>query len=143
MFLNRRSRCHIGSRTTTAGTFSRDGRYLQPINSYYTMQRNNSDTNKYKNKPKLSPIVITKTISHKAQDVTSPSGTSDNDQEWNIVDNNKRIWSPNNNTSPHPKTPNEPSNFSSPNRYFLLDTNTDNMDLEGTERADLKSGGAG
>ncbi|KAL4149757.1 hypothetical protein QTP88_003625 [Uroleucon formosanum] len=62
--------------------------------------------------------------------VTSPSGTSDNDQEWNIVDTNKRIRSPNNNTSPHPKKPNEPSNFSSPNRYSLRDTNADNMDLE-------------
>lgn len=59
------------------------------------MQRNNSDT-KLKNKPKLSPLTITKTISHKTQDVTSPFATSDNDQEWNAVDNNKRIRSPNN-----------------------------------------------
>jgi len=94
------------------------------------MHRNNSDTNKPKSKPKLSPLTITKVISHKAQGVTPLSATSDNDQEWNIVDNHKRIRSPNNITSPHPKKSNEPTNFSSPNRYSPLDTNTDNMDLE-------------
>jgi len=67
------------------------------------MHRNNSDTNKPKSKPKLSPLTITKVISHKAQGVTPLPATSDNDQEWNIVDNHKRIRSPNNISSPHPK----------------------------------------
>ncbi|KAL5239596.1 hypothetical protein ACI65C_007006 [Semiaphis heraclei] len=94
------------------------------------MQRNNSDTIKLKNKPKLSPVIITKTISHKTQDATSPSATSDNDQDWNAVDNNKRIRSPNNTTSPRTKKTNEPSNFLSPNRYSLLDIDEINMDLD-------------
>ncbi|KAL4113757.1 hypothetical protein QTP88_017330 [Uroleucon formosanum] len=93
------------------------------------MQRNNSDT-KLKNKPKLSPLTIKKTISHKTQDVTSPSVTPDNDQEWNATDNNKRIRSPNNTTSPRTKKTNEPSNFSSPNRYSLHNIDEDNMDLD-------------
>jgi len=92
------------------------------------MQRNNSDT--IKNKPKLSSLVIAKTISHKTQDVISPSATSDNDQKCNAVDNIKRIRSPYNTTSPRTKKTNEPSNFSSPNRYSLLNINEDNMDLE-------------
>lgn len=50
------------------------------------MQWNNSDINQYKNKSKLSLLVIKKTNSNKTQRVTSPSATSDNDQEWNIVD---------------------------------------------------------
>ena len=94
------------------------------------MHKNNSDTNKFKNQSKLSPLVITKAISHKTQDVISPSATSDNDQEWNTVDNNKRIRSPNNTTSPRTKKTSEPSNFSSPNRYSLLNIDEDNMDLE-------------
>lgn len=67
------------------------------------MQRNNSGTNNSKNKSKLPSIVITKNISHKMQDVNSPSTTLDNDQEWKIVDNNKRIRSPNNTTPPRIK----------------------------------------
>jgi len=94
------------------------------------MQRNNSDTIKLKNKPKLSPVIIPKTISHKTQDATSPSATSDNGQEWIPIDNNKRIRSPNNTTSPRTKKTNEPSNFLSPNRYSLLDIDEDNMDLD-------------
>jgi len=54
-------------------------------------------------KPKLSPLTITKAISHEAQDVTSLPATSDNEQEWNIFDNHKRIRSPNYITSSHPK----------------------------------------
>lgn len=101
------------------------------------MQRNNSDTIKPKNKPKLSPVIITKTISHKTQDATSPSATSDNDQDWNVVDNKKRIRSPNNTTSPCTKKTNEPSNFLSPNRYSLLDIDEDNMDLDTNTNTEL------
>lgn len=103
------------------------------------MQRNNSDTNKVKNKPKLSPLIITKTTSHKTQNVNSPSPTSDNDQEWKPVDNNKRNRSPNNTSSPHTKKTNEPSNFSSPNRYSPLNIDEDNnMDL-GTNTETIES----
>jgi len=68
------------------------------------MHRDNSATNKPKSKPKLSPLTITKAISHKAQGVTSLPATLDNDQEWNIVDNHKRIRSPNNYLASSKKT---------------------------------------
>jgi len=93
------------------------------------MQRNYSDTNKFKNKSKLSASVITNTINtntHKTQDVTSAPATSDNNQESNTVDKNKRIRSPNNTTSPLTKKTNE---FSSPNHYTLLNTDEHNLDI--------------
>jgi len=66
------------------------------------MQGKNSNTNRTLNKPKPTTLVITKTITHKTQSVTSPTA-SDNNKDWNIADSNKRIRSPNNITSPHPK----------------------------------------
>ncbi|CAI6345039.1 unnamed protein product [Macrosiphum euphorbiae] len=92
------------------------------------MQRNNSVTNKSKNKPKLSPLVITNYISRMTQDATSSPASSANNQEWNIVDINKRIRSPNNSTSPRTKKTSESPHFSSPNRYSLLNTNENNID---------------
>lgn len=101
------------------------------------MQRNNSVTSKSKNNPKLSPLVIANTVSRTTQVATASPASSANNQEWNIVDTNKRIRSPNNSTSPLTKKTSDPPHFSSPNRYSLLNTdenNTDNMDIvTGTE----------
>lgn len=93
------------------------------------MQRDTSEITKPKNKPKLSPLVITKNTFHTVQGVIPPSDTSHNNQDWQNVENNKRIRSPNNTISPRTKKTNEPSNFTSPNRFSPLATNED-MDLE-------------
>lgn len=59
----------------------------------------------------------------------SPSDTSNNNQDWKNVENNKRIRLPNNTISLRTKKTNEPPYFTSSNRYSLLTTN-EKMDLE-------------
>jgi hypothetical protein len=69
----------------------------------------------------LSPLTITKPIKHTASE-TTPSVCSDNEFNWQNVETNKRIRSPNNTTISPPctKTKNEPTKFTSTNRFSAI-----------------------
>jgi hypothetical protein len=69
----------------------------------------------------LSLLTITKLIKHTASE-TTPSDCSDNELNWQNVETNKRIRSPNNTTisPPRTKTKNEPTKFTSTNRFSAI-----------------------
>lgn len=91
-----------------------------------------------KTKSGLSPLVITNPIKH-AMELSFPTDGSDNKFDWQNVDSNKRIRSPNNIISPRTKKTTQTKQFITSNRYAPIapiteDNNEMNIDKIDSEK---------
>lgn len=94
----------------------------------------------------VQPILIKKSSQNQTGDAPS-SEFSDSYTDWQIVDNNKRVRSPNQNSSPKSKKPTDQNIFISSNRYspiapqedehMNVDANLNNSATNNTEKISL------